>query len=62
MLNLEFARLVEQDRRREIAAHLERERLLRPEHGASEEGSAPAAGRQSQRQGAAYRRVADPAR
>jgi hypothetical protein len=62
MLNLEFARLVEQDRRREIAAHLERERLLRPEAGAPEEGSTPAHGRQTRQQGAAYRRLADPAR
>lgn len=62
MLNLEFARLVEQDRRREIAAHLERERLLRPEDGATEEGSTPAFGRRTREQGAAYRRLADPAR
>jgi hypothetical protein len=61
MLNLEFARLVEQDRRREIAAQLERERLLRPDENAPEDGASPTQARQSRQHGA-YRHLADPAR
>ena len=36
MLNLEYARIVEQDRRREIAARIRIERALHPEESVSE--------------------------
>jgi hypothetical protein len=36
MLNLEYARIVEQDRRREIAARIRIERALHPEEAVSE--------------------------
>ena len=39
MLNYEYARLVEQDRRREIAARIRIERALHPEEPVSEHAS-----------------------
>jgi hypothetical protein len=63
MLNLVFAQLIEQDRRREIEAQLKRRRYLEPENLAPEvdavdrDRSRDAAGR-----GASYRRLPDPIR
>lgn len=63
MLNLEFAQLIEQDRRREIEAQLKRRRYLEPDDLAAEVADAEGdrtgepAGRR-----AAYRRLADPVR
>jgi len=41
MLNYEYARIVEQDRRREIAARIRIERALHPEEGVSDPRPAP---------------------
>jgi hypothetical protein len=63
MLNLEFAQLVEQDRRREIEAQLKRRRYLEPDDLGPEAAEAERdrtgdpAGRRT-----AYRRLADPVR
>lgn len=63
MLNLEFAQLIEQDRRREIEAQLKRRRYLEPDDRAAEvaEAERDRAGDPAGRR-AAYRRLPDPIR